>query len=295
MMTERSVTRAAAKVGLSQPALSNALTRLRSLFGDRLFVRGRKEMVPTPRALELAPDISAALDHVNAAFQRPGFRPETSNQTFRLATTDQIELALLPALIKRLDVVAPGITVSCYRLQGIFKVPEADLQSGALDFALGTFPHPAPMDSGRFAQRLYDERLVCVARAGHPVVKQRLNLRQFCNLKHVATYYPGEGPGLIDRVLATKGYKRNMKLSLPHFLSVPFVVAGSDLIATVPDLVARVVGDPLRLRRMPCPVTVPRMQVSLVWHIRTHEDASHKWFRNLMANVSRSLTKRYRP
>lgn len=289
LMMERSVTRAGAKVGLSQPALSNALTRLRDQFGDKLFVRGRKAMVPTPRALELAPDVNAALDKIRSAFQRPEFRPESSIRTFRIGTTDDIELVLLPALIKRLGKVAPGITVSCARLQGIFRVPEIDLQSGALDCAIGLFPNPAPVESGRFSRKLYEPRYVCLARQGHPIVKSRLTLRQFCELNHVVTYYPGEGPGLIDRVLAERGYKRNVKLSVAHFLPVPFVVAGSDLIATVPDIVAKSVSGSLRLRLIKCPVPIPRMQTSLVWHTRTHEDTAHMWFRATVTDVSRRL------
>lgn len=289
LMVERSVTRAAAKVGLSQPALSNALTRLRDQFGDKLFIRGRMAMVPTPRALELAPDVNAALDKIRSAFQRPEFRPQTSTKTFRIATTDDVELVLLPALIKKLSDVAPSVTVSCTRLQGIFKIPEADLQSGVLDCVIGSFPNPAPVESGRFAKRLYQPRYLCIARHGHPVAKARLTLRQFCELNHVVTYYPGEGPGLIDRLLAQRGYKRIVKLSLAHFLPVPFVVAGSDLIATVPDLVARAVSSSLRLRLTRCPVIIPRMETSLVWHTRTHEDASHTWFRDIVMEVSRRL------
>lgn len=289
LMIERSVTRAAERVGLSQPAVSNALSRLRGHFGDRLFVKARKAMVPTPRALELAPDIQDALARARSAFQRPAFRPETCVKTFRLATTDEVELALIPALIKKLNSVAPGISIGCTRLQGILRVPEVDLHSGALDGAIGLFPHPISVESGRFASELYRARYVCVARAGHPVLKSRLTLKQFCKLDHVVTYYPGEGPGLIDRLLAPKGYKRNIKLSLPHFLTVPFVVAGSDLIATVPAVVAKALCGALQLRSFKCPVAIPPLTVSLVWHSRTHEDSAHKWFRDFIVGTSRVI------
>ncbi|HYA65027.1 MAG TPA: LysR family transcriptional regulator [Candidatus Sulfotelmatobacter sp.] len=295
LMTERSVTRAAAWVGLSQPALSNALNRLRNQFSDRLFVPGRKTMVPTPRALELAPHIDAALRHVRSTVRPPEFHPESSTRTFRIATTDEIELVLFPVLTKALSAAAPGITVNCARVRRLSAVPDPDLQSGTLDCAIGEFPDAAAIESGRFAMKLYERKYVCIARAGHPFVGRRLTIAQFCKLNHVVTYYPGVGPGLIDRLLAENGHRRLVRLSLPHFLTLPFVVAGSDLVATVPDLVARAVGGPLRLRIVPCPVPIPRIPVSLVWHMRTQEDAAHDWFRNLIVNVSQKLVRNVAP
>jgi DNA-binding transcriptional LysR family regulator len=291
LMTERSVTRAAAKVGLSQPALSNALKRLRDLFGDKLFVKGRKAMVPTPRALELAPDVDAAIACVRTIFQQPEFRPESTKRVFRLATTDEIEMLLLPALVKRLNRVAPGISMNCSRLPGIFKLPQSDLQSGALDFAIGAFPQPQALAPDLFSRGLYETSIVCIARKGHPVVKRGLSLSQFCKLAHVATFYPGEGPGLIDRILAEQGHKRNVNLSLPHWLPLPFVVVKSDLIATVPELFGRAVTRFLPLLCLKCPISIPPLQVSLAWHARTHESASHRWFRNLIVDISAELTK----
>jgi DNA-binding transcriptional LysR family regulator len=116
-------------------------------------------------------------------------------------------------------------------------------------------------------------------------VRGKLSLGKFCKLKQVATFYPGVGPGLVDRLLAERGYKRNVTLSLPHWLSVPFAVAQSDLIATVRAAVARMTGPYLRLQRLRCPVTIPRLPVSLVWHIRTQDSGAHRWFRELVINV----------
>lgn len=291
LMSERSVTAAAAKIGLSQPAMSNALARLRDRLGDKLFFRGRKRMVPTPRALELAPDIEAALHHLRVAVQGREFTPASATARFRLATTDEIELSLLPKLIKKLSVLAPGASVSCVRLDGLFRVPETDLQSGALDFAIGSFPNPSPLESSLFAHTLYEARFVCIVRAGHPVIRKGLSFAEFCRLKHVVTFYPGAGPGMLDRILAERGHKRNIALSLPHWLSVPFAVAETDLIASLPDSVARAMSRSLRLQRMKLPVTIPPLQTSLVWHTRTHEDAARRWFRDLVIDVSRKLAR----
>lgn len=292
LMAERSVTHAAARVGLSQPALSNALNRLRGCFGDRLFVKGWRTMLPTPRALELAPEIEAALRHIRAAFHAPEFRPESSQRVFRLATSDDMELSFLPALARELLATAPGITVNCRRLAGIFSLPQEELQSGALDFALGLFSSLTPVKRDLFARELYELRMVCIARARHPRIKRRLTLSHFRQLEHVATFYPGEGPGLMDRILGERGFQRKVRLSLPHWLPVPFVVANSDLIATVPETVAKALGPASGLRCLRCPVNLPPLRVSLIWHARTQESAAHIWFRSLLARVGRGLERK---
>jgi DNA-binding transcriptional LysR family regulator len=285
LFSERSVTRAAAKIGLSQPALSNALSRLRVQLGDRLFIRGTKGMIPTPRALELAPEIQAGLHHLRNALQRPEFNLETATIGFRLATTDEIELLILPTLARRLDALAPGVSVNCHRLAGIFRLPLNELQSGAFDFAVSSFPHPA-LESGLFSLNLYRERYLCIARKGSPSASRKLTLSAFCSARHVATFYPGSGPGLIDRLLEERGHKRQVKVTLPHWLSVPAIIAQSDMIATVPERVARNAELSLPIICMKCPVAIPAFQVSLVWHARTHESAAHRWFRSLVRQVA---------
>jgi len=292
LMTERSVTRAAAQVGISQPAFSNALARLRGHLGDRLFIRGRRAMIPTPRALELAPGIQAGLMQLRDAVERAEFRPDRSTTAFHVGSTDEIEASLLPGLVSRLRAEAPGIAVNCSRLQSIFRLPEGDLQSGVLDVAIGAFPHDAPVETGLFAETLYDAHYVCIMRAGHPSVTRRLTLEEFCRLRHVTTFYPGSGPGLIDKLLARRGLSRSVAISVPHFLSVPFLVARSDLIATVPDVVARMVARQLGLVRLKCPVAIPRRSVRLVWHARTHDAAPHRWLRATVLATARALTRR---
>lgn len=285
LMTERSVTKAAARVNLSQPAVSNALGRLRIHFGDRLFLRGRNGMIPTPRALELAPRIEAGLEHFHGAIEPPRFEPKTSNTAVRIAATDEIELTLLPKLLKKLQTVAPGISMNYSRLHGLYTIPAADLESGVLDFAIGMFTQPLPFDTSLFFRELYAPRFVCIARRGHPKIRGKLTLPVFCSVGQAAAFYPGRGPGLIDRVLAERGLRRNVTLSVPHWLSLPFVVAESDLIATVPETVADAMGSHLRLQRLKCPVRLPRLPVSLAWHARTHEDESHRWFREMIISA----------
>ena len=292
--SERSVTRAAAKIGRSQPAVSNALGRLRRQLRDPLFVRAGKTMVPTPRAVELAPEIDSAFGHVRRAFEASAFRPEESRHSFRLASSDEIEQALFPALAERLSASAPGVTISGRRLAGLFETPEIELRSGAVDFAIGRLPAPPSVESGLYSRRLYDDSVVCIARAGNPAVGRRLGLRRFLSARHVAAFYPGEGPGLVDRAISERGHKREVVLSVPHLLSIPFVVASTDLIATLPGSVVEAYESILPIRRFPCPIAIPPLAVNLVWHARTHENAPHVWLRKEIVEAARAARTRRR-
>jgi DNA-binding transcriptional LysR family regulator len=249
-------------------------------------------MAPTPRAFEIAPEVEAALRHARRAFGPAAFRPREARRVFRLAATDEIETLLLPGLVRCLAERAPGITVAVRRLAGLFEIPETELRSGAVDFAIGQLPSPVSIESGLHALRLYEDRVVCIARKRHPVVKGRLSLARFLAARHVATFYPGEGPGLVDRVLSERGHTRAVALSVPHFLSVPFVVAESDLIATLPSSIAERFRGVLPISLFPCPAPVPRFTVSLVWHARTHEEAAHVWFRGVLKDLVRSAGRR---
>ena len=293
VMKERGVTRAAAKIGLTQPAVSNALARLRMHFGDPLFFRAGKAMVPTPRALELAPDVEAALVRLRGVLRRPEFDPRESAAVFRIATTDEVELLLFPLLARRLETAgASWISAHCRRLDGLYRIPAEELRGGTVDFAIGTFGPSASTDAGLVSRELYSPRYVSIARRNHPEVRGKLDLRLFCRLRHAATFYPGAGPGLIDRILEESGRKRRVVLSLPDWLGVPFVVARSNLIATVPDVVARAAETALGLQILRCPVPIPRLSMNIVWHARTHESAPHRWFREILVDACRSPRKR---
>jgi DNA-binding transcriptional LysR family regulator len=290
VMAERSVTRAAIRLALSQPAVSNALSRLRRQVGDPLFIRNGRSIMPTPRALHLIGHVSAALRQVDEAFGRPAFDPKRSHRTFRIGTTDDMEMLLIPRLIRQLSSAAPGVTLACQRLRGLWEIPREELQAGTLDFAIGMFPLPHPDESGLFALPLYDGEFVCIARRQHPSIrKTSLTLRQFLKLHHVVVNYPGEGPGLIDRILFEAGKSRRIDVSVAHWLSAPFIVAASDLIATIPEPVYRAVRRSLPLQQFPCPVSLPPLHVSLTWHTRSHEDPGSRWFRAFSAAVVKTV------
>jgi DNA-binding transcriptional LysR family regulator len=295
LLSERNVSRAAAKIGRSQPAVSNALGRLRGLLRDPLFVRAGRAMAPTPRALDLAPEVAAALSHARRALGGAEFAPRESSKAFRLAMTDDVEHRLLPPLLRRLGAAAPNVAIGVRRLPSLFEAPEADLRSGAVDFAVGRFPGPPPVESGLSMRRLYRDPFVCIARRGHPAVRGRLDRARFLAAGHAAVFSPGRGPGMLDQLLSERGEKRRVVVSVPHFLAIPFIVARTDLIATVPGSVAAAFEAPLELRRFPPPIAVPALDVHLVWHARAHEDASHVWFRGLVLDVARSAGRASRP
>jgi DNA-binding transcriptional LysR family regulator len=244
LLTERNVTEAADRIGLSQSAMSHALGRLRKLIGDPLLVRTPEGMVPTPRAQALAEPVRQILTQVRRTLQEPLiFEPASARQTFTLAATDYAELLLLPRLMERLATMAPGISLNVLPLgEG---VPKAVLESGRLDLALGPFREKP---SELHHQTLFHERFVCVVRADHPSVGKQLSLKKFLALSHVLISPRGTVAGVVDHALAAQGLQRHVALSIPHFLVAPLVVAQTDLIVTLAERVARFFAAHLPLR-----------------------------------------------
>ena len=283
------VTRAAQNVGLTQPAVSNALSRLRSLFGDRLFVRVGNAMEPTPRARELKGHITALLTHVSQIVGPSVFVPADSALTFRIATTDHIEITLLPALLRRLRAEAPALKLVSRRLGGIFDIPREELESGSVDLAIGPFPQPHPPNSNISGRRLYAERLVCITRAIHPMARRKLSLAAFAKMEHVAVCYPTQGTGLVDRLLQEHEMKRNAPLVVPHLFSAAAAVAQSDYIATVPFTLARHLAKSLRLAIMNLPLAAPALSIGVFWHRRNTDNRASLWVRETISKAVRDM------
>lgn len=280
LLEERSVTRASRRAGLSQPAMSNALARLRELFGDELFTRSARAMSPTPRALELAGPIRAGLAQFRAALdERPRFDPAASSRVFRLAMTDYAELILLPALARSIERVAPHVQIVARRLEAIFTPPEAELRAGAFDAALGFFPEASALDPGTRSLDLFTEDNVCIARKNHPLLRGRLTLRRLAASGHAAIFYRAETRGLVDNLLAGHGLRRRVRVATPHFLMAPFVVAASDLLAVVPEGLAAHFRKwlPIEVRKMP--LLLPPFRMRLLWHEHSGDDPAQQWLR----------------
>jgi DNA-binding transcriptional LysR family regulator len=285
LWTERHVTRAAKRVGLTQSAMSHALRRLRAQLEDPLFQATPRGLQPTARAHALAPPLAEALALVRRAVTTPApFSPAALKRTFTLGTTDYGDLVLLPRLMARLAREAPGV-----QLVTRPGSDEAPLLAGEHDLNFGV---AAPESADVRSEKLFDDGFVSLLRAQHPLAKQRLTLERFVALGHVLISPTGRGEAAVDVALRRLGRTRHIALRVPHFLSAPLVVAESDLIVTLPARVAEALAAPDRLILRRPPLEVPGFMVSLFWHARNDDDAAHRWLRALVADVARAPSRR---
>jgi DNA-binding transcriptional LysR family regulator len=291
LMDERHVTRAARRVGLSQPAMSNALTRLRRTFDDPLLVRTPSGMTPTPAAQVLIEAVRGALSQLRAALEeKPAFNPAASGRTFHVLTSDYAEIILLSPLVGKLREQAGGISIRVHRSPNVFQPPSRTALSDSFDLAIGFFPDALSLDASVRSEVLFEEDNVCIASANHPSIKSRISIRQYASARHAAVFYKSEGPGVIDTILAQKGLTRQLALLAPHFASVPFIVAESDLIATVPRRLALGFNKALKLQVLPMPFTLPPFRLSMLWHERVDSDPAHRWLRELVISTAARLS-----
>lgn len=292
LMDERHVTRAARRVGLSQPAMSNALTRLRRTFDDPLLVRTPSGMTPTPAAQALIEAVRAALGHLRGALEaKPGFNPAASGRTFHVLTSDYAEIVLLAPLVGRLREQAGGVSIRVHRPPNVFQPPSRTALSDSFDLAIGFFPDALSLDASVRSEVLFEEDNVCIASANHPSIKSRISIRQYAGARHAAVFYKSEGPGVIDTILAQKGLTRQLAVLAPHFASVPFIVAESDLIATLPRRLVSGFNKALKLQVLPIPFTIPPFRLSMLWHERVDSDPAHRWLRELVISTAGRLNK----
>jgi DNA-binding transcriptional LysR family regulator len=276
LVQHRSVTRAAEALGLSQPATSAALARLRRLFNDPLFVKTGTEMRPTPRAAELATPVRRVIGVVKEEIlQSAAFDPATSEQSFQLIAPDIAEVILLPRLLAHLRVQAPGVRIRTVSMPR-HAAAEA-LASGAADVALGYFPDL--QKTGFYQQRLFRHRYVCVVRRDHPTIGERMTQRQYLDAPH-AVVWPEGREHLFESFMQTRQLKRRVVLELSHFMSLLTIVATSDVIATVPSDLAEFFEAHGNIRAVESPVKAPEVEVHQFWHQRLHKDAANAWLRS---------------
>jgi DNA-binding transcriptional LysR family regulator len=290
LMEERNVTRAARRVGLSQPAMSNALTRLRRTFDDPLLVRTPGAMTPTHTAQSLIEPIRNALGQLRIAFEtKPSFDPTASGRGFHVLTNDYAEIILLARLVGTLRRQAPGVSIRVHRPPNVFQPPSRTALSDSYDLAIGFFPDALSLDASVRSQVLFEEENVCIVSAKHPAIRGKVSLRQYASEGHVAVFYKSEGPGVIDTILSQKGLTRKLAVLAPHFASVPFIVSESDLIATVPKRLAMKLRGTLKLQLLPLPIALPALRLSMLWHERMDADPAHAWLRGLVAETTREI------
>lgn len=303
---ERNVTRAAARTGVTQSAMSHALGRLRDLLGDPLLVRGRGGMMLTPRAEGLVVPLRAGLTTLGRALaEPPTFEPATARRAFRLASPDLFDVLAVPSLLERVRREAPGVDMIVSPLQER-ALPE-QLETGELDVAIvpqvdrprGAEPEAAP--AGLLQRRLFRDRFICLLRENHPILREcgrprgkksaaaRLSLSAFTELSHVLVSPSGEGPGFVDQLLAQRGLRRRVALRIPHFYSALAIVAKSDLVVTAPHALGYLAPASLGVVAVECPLPLPHHSVNLVWHERYSKDAGHTWLRQLVIALAQRL------
>lgn len=281
LLAERSVTRAADRVGLSQPAMSRALGRLRALFGDALLVRSSAGLVPTPRAEALEPRLRHLLSEVGQIVRPPGFDPATLTGTARIAMPDYLSVLLLPALLRRLEREAPGLDVALVPARG--STP-AELESGELDLAVGNFPK---VPAGFYGSVLLTDGFACVMRRGHPALREPLTLDRYSVLRHaLITVRDDRSPGPVDEALEPLGLTRRIAVRVPNFLAAPMIVAETDLIITLPRQLAHWLAGRAALEVVEPPLDLGRFTIRTLWHERRREDAEHAWLRATLATAS---------
>jgi len=284
LIAEKSVTRAAAAVGLSQSATSHALARLRQAMEDQLLVRTPRGMELTPRAKAMAEPLERALAGLHEVVSAPAvFEPGRSRRRFRIATDDYLELVLMPALLARIWREAPGVDVT---ILSSSSSSGQDLAAARIDIIIDPRVAFGPLP-GAYSQRILDDRFVCVVREGHPAGSGRLTLEAFLAHPHALVAPSGRPGGVVDSVLAKRGLRRRVALVLPHFLAAPHIVRQTDVILTVGERIARSLGAGLRLLAPPIPL--PRFTVETIWHQRHHADPAHAWFRRVVADVAKAL------
>jgi DNA-binding transcriptional LysR family regulator len=286
LLAERSVSRAAVRLHLSQPATSALLARLRGLFGDPLLLRSARGMLPTPRALELLGPVKQVLDEIDAIIQpRVAFNPASAVHTFTLSASDYVEYALLPTLVDYLERKAPGVrlAVTPLDLQTVAK----QMENGEVDLCVTGLQNAPP---GMHQRPLYAERMVSVVRRGHPGVGARLTLEKFCSLEHILVSVRGSGfSARVDDALAKLGRKRRARLAVPHFLLVPEIVARSDMISALPERLAR--GYAKKLRIFEPPLDIEGFTVGQIWHERNQREPAQLWLREVLLELAQKPSK----
>jgi DNA-binding transcriptional LysR family regulator len=286
LLATRSVSKAADKLDLSQPAMSHALARLRALFDDPLLTRGPGGMTPTARALGLEPLLSAALSaSYRLVEKRTSFVPAESRQEFVVMTAEYVEYLLLPRLVARLQEEAPGVRVT-------FRSAQPDralewLERGELDFRIGWWPESAP---ALRARRLMRDPLVCVARRSHPLVDGAITDEQFMAIPHVVqSERMKSARQAVEHAVLARHRHLQVKLRVQDSLALCNAVAHSDLIGTLPERFARALAGMFPLQVLPIPMAIAEIRQAIYWHERTHNEPGHRWFRDLVFELARKL------
>ena len=295
VMAEGSLTRAARNLSLTQPAVSNALRRLRETLGDELVQRSGQGMAPTPRARAIWPAVREALAQLQSSLIPNEFVPAEANTSFVLAMSDASAAELIPVLTETLEKQAPRVTLRVVPLTT--RDPRSMLDEEACDLAVGYFPSmladlTARTQSGEpqpfFHQRLYTGEYVCVMRKDHPLAQGPLSIDAFCAARHMLVSFSGRPFGFVDEALATLGRERFVVLTVNQFFTAARVVANANLLTVLPLHFVKVTGYADQLVFRPLPFEVSPVLVDAVWHRRSQQRSSHVWLREVVQRAANS-------
>ena len=282
LLSERHVTRAAARVGLSQSATSHALARLREVYADPLLVRSGRTLTLTPRAVRLLPALERGLSDLESAVAgEPEFDPSSARRTFTVATSDYLQALIMGPLLRQIAKRAPSVDLSVV----VFPNFRELVESGAVDLALTV---SGPDTRSLNQERLFDDEFVCMVRRDHPSIRKRPSLEKYLAQRHVVIA-PGGTPGtLVDTVLARRWLERRIALRVTNFLIAPVVVCQTDFINTMPVRLARQLAETYPVRLIPPPLELPQFEYCMLWHPRLEHDPAQRWLREFVARVSKA-------
>jgi DNA-binding transcriptional LysR family regulator len=283
LLRERSVTRAAQRMGMSQSSMSELLGRLRERFGDPLLVRTREGMVLTDRAQQLIPNVRNAIEPLRELAEPTlEFESATASVRFRVTATDYAQLLLMSSLVRQLQAMAPGCSVDLVTVN--LRAVEVALETGDVDLAIAYYPDPPP--SLRRGP-LFADHYVCIARQGHPATSRALSAEEFASLPHISVSPSGLSyfAGVVDSALEAHGLTRRVVITCPHFLLASHLVSQTDLVLAMPHRAALALTKFFPIEMVEIPLSMSRVDVSMYWHERCHHSTSHRWLREQVRSL----------
>lgn len=286
LFEERSVTAAAQRLYLGQPAMSAALGRLRALLSDELFIRVGREMQPTSKAVAIAPGIFAALNQVRQTIQASqAFDPASDQRDFAIGSTDYTSFVVVPKLMSYCRKVAPKLN---FRMVGFEKDSVSELlETGAVDLALGVFPN---LPRQTICSPLFQEQFVGIAGRNHPAITQEaMTLEAFANLSHILVTIRRDTIGEVDRALAVHNLQRRIALTVPHMLVLPSIVASGDLVTSVPSRMANYFSKLDDIEVFDLPLEMQPWTVSMMWSKLTDKDDAICWLRQTLQTLCKHI------
>ncbi len=287
VMTEQNLTRAANRLAMTQPAVSNAVKRLRDALGDELLIRTAHGVKPTARAESLWPAVRRALADLEEAVAPRTFELAKANATFRMAMADATAGLLLPPLVRLIENEAPGIDIRMVPLTT--REPRPLLLRGDIDLAIGFFPGVVAQLQGSTEtpvrhERLYAGEYVCVMRKEHPLAEKELTLDLYCDANHLLVSFSGRARGLVDDALVSLNRERRILLTVNQFFTAGKVVAASDLVMVIPRHLIDATGMSNRLIQKDLPFKLPDVHIDMLWHERDARSPGHRWLREQLRN-----------